>query len=121
MNKNEILDAISTMSVLDLSELISAIEEKFNVSAAAPVAVAAASGAAPVVEEQTEFDVVLTGVGESKIGVIKAVRALTGLGLKESKDLVESLPKPVKESIGKEEAEDVLKQLKEAGAACEIK
>ena len=124
MNKNEILDAISGMSVLDLSELVSAIEEKFNVSAAAPVAVVAAgaaAGAAPEVEEQTEFDVVVTSCGESKIAVIKAVRALTGLGLKESKDLVESLPKPVKEGLSKQEAEEVSKQLTEAGAACEIK
>ena len=125
MNKQEILDSISGMSVLELSELVSAIEEKFNVSAAAPVAVAAAApGAgsdAPAAEEKTEFDVVLTGVGESKINVIKAVRAITGLGLKESKDLVSDTPKPIKEKVSKAESEDIVKQLTEAGATCEVK
>lgn len=122
MNKQEILDSISSMSVLELSELVSAIEEKFNVSAAAPVAVAAAPAAAgPAAEEQTEFDVVLTGAGESKINVIKAIRAITGLGLKESKDMVGEVPKAVKEKVSKEEAEEIAKKLSEAGATCEIK
>lgn len=122
--KEEILDSIAAMSVLDLSELVSSIEEKFNVSAAAPVAVAAAAGgagAADAVAEQTEFDVILTEVGENKINVIKAVRALTGLGLKESKDLVTEAPKPVKEKVSKEEAEEAKKALAEAGATCEVK
>ena len=122
-SKEEILDSIASMSVLELSELVSAIEERFNVSAAAPVAVAAAAGggAAAAVEEQTEFDVILTGVGENKINVIKAVRTLTGLGLKESKDLVTEAPKPVKEKVSKEEAEEAKKALTEAGATCEVK
>ena len=124
MKKEEILDSIASMSVLDLSELVSAIEEKFNVSAAAPVAVAAAAaggGEAAAAEEQTEFDVILTGVGENKINVIKAVRALTGLGLKESKDLVTEAPKPIKEKVSKEEADEAAKALAEAGATCEVK
>ncbi|MBF2735614.1 MAG: 50S ribosomal protein L7/L12 [Betaproteobacteria bacterium AqS2] len=122
MNKQEILDSISSMSVLELSELVSAIEEKFNVSAAAPAAVAAAPAAAgPAAEEQTEFDVVLTGAGESKINVIKAIRAITGLGLKESKDMVGEVPKAVKEKVSKDEAEEIAKKLSEAGATCEIK
>ena len=123
MNKDEILDAISGMSVLELSDLVTAIEDKFNVSAAAPIAAAAAtaSNEEPAAKEQTEFDVVLTAVGESKINVIKAIRALTGLGLKESKDMVGETPKTVKEGISKDEAEAAAKQLAEAGATCEVK
>ena len=123
MNKDQILDAISEMSVLDLSELVSAIEDKFNVSAAAPVAAAAAVAVAEdsAVEEQTEFELVLTSAGENKINVIKAVRALTGLGLKESKDLVTEAPKAVKEGLSKEDAEEGAKQLTEAGATCEVR
>lgn len=124
MNKQEIIDSIASMSVLDLSELVKMIEEKFDVSAAAPVAVAAAA-AVPAgeaaAEEQTAFDVILSAAGGNKIAVIKAVRAITGLGLKESKDLVEGAPKPVKEGLAKEEAETVAKQLSEAGATCEVK
>ncbi|MEA3290799.1 MAG: 50S ribosomal protein L7/L12 [Pseudomonadota bacterium] len=125
LTKEEILDAIAEMSVLDLSDLIKDIEEKFDVSAAAAVAVAAAPGAAgdagDAAEEQTEFDVVLGNFGEKKVGVIKVVRALTGLGLKEAKDLVEGVPSTVKEGVTKDEAEDVKKQLEEAGATVEIK
>ena len=125
LTKEEILDAIAEMSVLDLSDLIKDIEEKFDVSAAAAVAVAAAPGAAgdagDAAEEQTEFDVVLGSFGAKKVGVIKVVRALTGLGLKEAKDLVEGVPSTVKESVTRDEAEDVKKQLEEAGATVEIK
>ena len=123
MNKDQILDSISSMSVLELSELVSAIEEKFNVSAAAPAAAvaAAAPADAPAAAEQTEFAVVLTAAGESTINVIKAVRAITGLGLKESKDLVSEAPKPVKEGVSKEEAEEISKKLTEAGATVEVK
>jgi len=122
LTKDEILDAVSEMSVMDLVDLISAIEEKFGVSAAAPVAVAVAGGdAGAAAEEQTEFDVILTSFGEKKVGVIKAVRAITGLGLKEAKDLVESAPAPVKEAVSKDEAEDVKKQLEEVGASVEVK
>ena len=127
LSKAEILDAIAGMTVLELSELIKDMEEKFGVSAAA-VAVAApgaaaggageASGGA---EEQTEFDVILTGAGANKVNTIKVVRAITGLGLKEAKDLVDGAPKPVKEGIAKAEAEDIKKQLVEAGAEAEIK
>ena len=123
LNKEEILDAIAGMSVLDLSELIKDMEEKFGVSAAAAVAVAApaAGGDAAAAEEKDEFDVILTGFGEKKVGVIKAVRAITGLGLKEAKDLVESAPAPVKEGIAKAEAEDFQKQIEEAGGSVELK
>lgn len=121
LSKEEILDAIAEMSVMDLVDLVSAVEEKFGVSAAAPVAVAAAGGEAAAVEEQTEFDVMLTSFGEKKVGVIKAVRGITGLGLKEAKDLVESAPVAVKEAVSKDEAEDVKKQLEEVGATAEIK
>jgi large subunit ribosomal protein L7/L12 len=119
----EVLDAISSMSVLELSQLIKDMEEKFGVSAAAAtVAVAApAAGAAPAAEEQTEFTVLLTGAGDSKVNVIKVVRAVTGLGLKEAKDLVDGAPKPIKEAISKKDAEDLLKQLTDAGAKAEIK
>jgi large subunit ribosomal protein L7/L12 len=120
----EILDKIASMTVLELSELIKAMEEKFGVSAAAAVAVAApAAGAAPAaaVEEQTEFTVVLATVGENKVNVIKAVRELTGLGLKEAKDLVDGAPKPVKEAVSKADAEAAKKKLEEAGAKVEVK
>jgi len=121
--KAEILDAISGMTVLELSELIKEMEEKFGVSAAAAaVAVAAApAAAAAAAEEKTEFDVILTNSGESKVNVIKVVRAITGLGLKEAKDLVDGAPKAVKEGIAKAEADDIAKQLVEAGAKVEVK
>jgi large subunit ribosomal protein L7/L12 len=121
----EVLDAISGMSVLELSQLIKDMEEKFGVSAAAAtvaVAAPAAGGAAAAaVEEQTEFTVLLTGAGDNKVNVIKVVRAVTGLGLKEAKDLVDGAPKPVKEGISKKDAEDLLKQLTDAGGKAEIK
>jgi len=124
--KAEILDAISNMSVLELSELIKEMEDKFGVSAAAaavavaaPAAGGAAAGAAA--EEKTEFDVVLASIGDNKVSVIKAVRAITGLGLKEAKDLVDGAPKPVKEGVSKQEADDIKKQLEEAGASVEMK
>ena len=122
--KADILDAIAGMTVLELSELIKTMEEKFGVSAAAAVAVAAAgggAGAAAVVEEKTEFTVMLTATGESKVNVIKAVRELTGLGLKEAKDLVDGAPKAVKEGIPKAEADAAAKKLTDAGAKVEIK
>ena len=125
LSKAEILDAIASMSVLDLSELIKEMEEKFGVSAAATavaVAAPAAGGAAPAAaEEKTEFDVILTAAGDNKVNVIKAVRELTALGLKEAKDLVDGAPKPVKEGICKADAEAALKKLTEAGAKAEIK
>ena len=123
VSKDEILESIAQMSVLDLSVLIKQMEEKFGVSAAAAVAMAApaAGGAAAVVEEKDSFDVVLTAVGENKVGVIKAVRALTSLGLKEAKDLVESAPATVKEAVAKADAESMKKQLEEAGAKVELK
>jgi large subunit ribosomal protein L7/L12 len=121
--QTEILDKISSMTVLELSELIKAMEDKFGVSAAAAVAVAApaAAAAAPAAEEQTEFTVVLAAIGENKVNVIKAVRELTGLGLKEAKDLVDGAPKPVKEGVAKADAEAAKKKLEEAGAKVEIK
>ncbi len=123
VSKEDILESISNMTVIEVVDLISAMEEKFGVSAAAAVAAApaAAGGEAEVAEEQTEFDVVLTSFGENKVGVIKAVRALTGLGLKDAKQLVESAPVPVKEGANKDEAEDIKKQLEEAGATVELK
>ena len=129
LGKDEILDAISNMTVLELSDLVKAVEEKFGVTAAAPVAVAAAApaaggdgaAAAGGAEEKTEFDAVLTEVGANKILVIKAVRELTGLGLKEAKDLVDAAPKAVKEGATKEEAEQVKEKLAEAGATVEVK
>ncbi|PKM21322.1 MAG: 50S ribosomal protein L7/L12 [Gammaproteobacteria bacterium HGW-Gammaproteobacteria-14] len=121
LSKEDILNAVAEMSVLDLVELISAFEEKFNVSAAA-VAVAAGPGAAAAaVEEQTEFNVMLTGFGDKKVGVIKAVREATGLGLKEAKDLVESAPSAVKEGVSKAEAEELKKKIEEAGGSVELK
>ena len=121
--QTEILDKISSMSVLELSELIKAMEDKFGVSAAAAVAVAGpAAGPAPAAaEEQTEFTVVLASFGENKVNVIKAVRELTGLGLKEAKDLVDGAPKPVKEGVSKADAEAARKKLEDAGAKAEVK
>lgn len=123
LSKVEVLDAIAEMSVLDLSELIKDMEEKFGVSASAAVAVAAAPAAdgAAAEEEKDEFDVILTSFGDKKVPVIKAVRAITGLGLKEAKDLVESAPVPVKEAVAKAEAEDLKKQIEEAGGSVEFK
>jgi large subunit ribosomal protein L7/L12 len=124
MSKEDILEAIANMSVMEVVELISAMEEKFGVTAAAAVAVAgpAAGGDdAAAAEEQTEFDVVLGGFGDNKVAVIKAVRALTGLGLKEAKEAVESAPSTLKEGISKEEAEEAKKSLEEAGATVELK
>jgi ribosomal protein L7/L12 len=122
MSKEQILEAIKNMTVLELNDLVKAIEEEFGVTAAAPVAViggAAAGGEAAA--EQTEFDVILANAGASKINVIKVVREITGLGLKEAKDLVDNAPKPIKEKIGKEEAEEIKKKLEEAGATVEVK
>jgi large subunit ribosomal protein L7/L12 len=124
LTNEEIIEAISSKTVLELSELVKAIEQKFDVKAAAPVAVAAApaaGAAAEAAEEKTEFDVVLKEAGAKKIQVIKVVRALTGLGLKEAKDLVEAAPKTVKEGVPKDEAENARKQLEEVGAAVEVK
>ena len=124
MSREEILSAISELSVLELSELINDMEEKFGVSAVAAVAVAAPAAAAADaggVEEQTEFDVVLSSFGEKKVAVIKAVRAITSLGLKEAKDLVESAPAPIKEGVAKDEAEELKKQLEDAGGTVEVK
>ena len=125
VSKEDILEAISKMSVMEVVELISDMEEKFGVSAAAPVAVAAAPGAAAggeaAAEEKTEFDVVLKSFGSNKVAVIKAVRAMTGLGLKEAKDLVESAPSTVKEGVSKADSEQMKKQLEEAGASVEVK
>ena len=123
LSNEDILNAIADMSVMDVVDLVSAMEDKFGVSAAAvataPVAVAAETGTAA--EEKTEFDVVLTSFGDKKVAVIKAVRTITGLGLKEAKDLVESAPAPIKEGASKAEAEDIQKQLEEAGASVELK
>lgn len=125
ITKADVISFIENMSVLELSELVKELEEKFGVSAAAPaVAVAAAAapaGAAEAAEEKTEFDVILKAAGANKIGVIKVVRALTGLGLKEAKDLVDGAPQPVKNGVSKDEAEDAKKQLVEAGAEVEVK
>jgi large subunit ribosomal protein L7/L12 len=129
LDKDQILEAIDTMTVLELSELVKAFEERYGVTAAAPVAVAAApaagdggaAGGAAAAEEQTEFDAVLTEVGANKILVIKAVRELTGLGLKEAKDLVDAAPKAVREGVTREEAEQAKEKLSEAGATVEVK
>jgi large subunit ribosomal protein L7/L12 len=126
VSKEDVIEFIANMTVLDLSELIKELEEKFGVSAAAPVAMMAAGAgggeaAAPQAEEKTEFDVILTSAGDKKIQVIKEVRAITGLGLKDAKDLVDGAPKPVKEGIAKEEAEKIKAQLEEAGAQVELK
>lgn len=120
MTIEQILEAIENMKVLELNELVKAAEEKFGVSASAPVAVGGAVAGAAV-EEQTEFDVILTGPGASKINVIKAVREITGLGLKEAKELVDNAPKPVKEAVAKEEADALKAKLEEAGASVEVK
>ena len=123
-SKEEILDAISNMTVMEIVDLVKMMEEKFGVTAAAPVAMAAVAGtaaAAPVVEEQTEFTVTMTSFGANKVGVIKVIREITGLGLKEAKDLVEGVPSLVKESIPKADADAIKKKLEEAGAAAEIK
>jgi len=123
-NKEEILDAISNMTVMEIVDLVKMMEDKFGVTAAAPVAMVAAGGAAaaaPVVEEQTEFTVTMTSFGANKVGVIKVIREITGLGLKEAKDLVEGVPSLVKESIPKADADALKKKLEEAGAAAEIK
>ena len=125
ISKDEVLDAISEMSVLEVVDLVSAMEEKFGVSAAAPVAVAAVpangAGDAAAEEEQTEFDVILAGIGEKKVNVIKAVRAITALGLKEAKALVDEAPNPVKEGVSKDEADEIRTKLEEAGATVEVK
>ena len=125
VSKEEILETISNMSVMEVVDLIEAMEEKFGVTAAsvaaAPVAVAGGGQEAAAAEEKTDFDVMLTSFGSSKVGVIKVVRAVTGLGLKEAKDLVEGVPATVKESVPKDEAENILNQLKEAGAEAELK
>ena len=123
VSQEEMLDTISAMSVMEVVELISAMEEKFGVTAAVAVAAAgpAADGGGAAAEEQTEFDVVLTSFGEAKVGVIKAVRAATGLGLKEAKDLVESAPAPIKEGASKDEAAELKKALEEAGGSVELK
>ncbi|GAB4274158.1 50S ribosomal protein L7/L12 [Thermincola ferriacetica] len=123
---NEILEAVKGLTVLELAELVKAFEEEFGVTAAAPVAVAAAApaatgGAAAAAEEKTEFDVILASAGDKKINVIKVVREITGLGLKEAKELVDGAPKPVKEKVGKEEAESIKAKLEEAGATVELK
>lgn len=124
VSKEDILESIANMSVMEVVDLISAMEEKFGVSAAAAVAAAPAAaggGEAAAAEEKTEFDVVMTSFGSNKVAVIKAVRGITGLGLKEAKDMVEGAPSPVKEGASKEEAEDIKKQLEEAGASVEVK
>jgi large subunit ribosomal protein L7/L12 len=124
VSKEDVIEFISSMSVLELSELVKELEDKFGVSAAAPVAVAAAPGGTESqaeAQEKTEFDVILSAIGDKKIQVIKTIRAITGLGLKEAKALVDEAPKPVKEGISKEESADLQKQLEEAGATVEIK
>jgi large subunit ribosomal protein L7/L12 len=124
VSKEDVIEFISNMSVLELSELVKELEDKFGVSAAAPMAVAAAPAAGPAeaaAEEKTEFDVILSDVGDKKIQVIKAIRAITGLGLKEAKAVVDEAPKPIKEGVSKEEAEDIKKQMEEAGATVEVK
>jgi len=123
MTKEQIIEAIKGMSVLELNELVKAIEAEFGVTAAAPMVVAGGGGAAAAeaAQEQTEFDVVLANAGASKINVIKIVREITGLGLKEAKDLVDNAPKPIKEKVGKEEAEKIKAQLEGAGATVEVK
>ena len=121
MKKEEILDAVAQMSVMDVVELVEAMEKKFNVSVAAVAVAAPTAGAAPAAEEKTDFNVILTNFGANKVGVIKVVREITGLGLKEAKALVEEAPKPVKEGVPAAEAETIKKQLEEAGASVEVK
>ncbi|MBD8027243.1 50S ribosomal protein L7/L12 [Ureibacillus sp. Re31] len=120
MNKDQILEAIKAMTVLELNDLVKAIEEEFGVTAAAPVAVVGGAGAAAA-EEKTEFDVVLASAGDQKIKVIKVVREITGLGLKEAKEVVDNAPKPLKEGVSKEEAEEIKAKLEEVGASIEVK
>jgi len=125
LSNEELIEELSNKPIMEVVELVKALEEKWGVSAAAPVAVAAAGGAAPeaggAAEEQTEFDVIMTSFGGNKVAVIKAVRTITGLGLKEAKDLVEGAPAPIKEGVSKDEAEEVKKQLEAAGASVEVK
>ncbi|EGL54779.1 MULTISPECIES: 50S ribosomal protein L7/L12 [Methylophaga] len=121
VSKDDILEAISNMTVVEIVDLIEAMEEKFGVTAAAPVAAVAAAPAAAAAEEQSEFNVVMTSFGDNKVAVIKVIRGITGLGLKEAKDMVEGVPATVKEGVEKAEAEDVVKQLTEAGATAELK
>ena len=121
MTKEDIINAIKEMSVLELNDLVKAIEEEFGVTAAAPVAVAGAAGGEGAAEEKSEFDVVLENAGASKIKVIKVVREITGLGLKDAKELVDSAPKAIKEGVAKEEAEEMKEKLEEAGAKVELK
>ena len=121
ITKDQILEAVANMSVMDICDLVSAMEEKFGVSAAAAVAVAGAAAAAEAVEEKTEFDVVMKDIGANKINVIKVIRTITGLGLKEAKDMVESAPVTVKEGVSKDDAASIKKQLEEAGATVETK
>jgi large subunit ribosomal protein L7/L12 len=121
LSKDEILDAIANMSVMDVCNLVSAMEEKFGVSAAAAVAVAGPAVAAEAAEEKTEFNVIMTGFGANKIAVIKVIREITGLGLKEAKDLVEAVPSAIKEGVSKAEAADLKKKLEEAGATVDVK
>lgn len=124
VSKEDILNAVADMSVMDVVDLVKMMEEKFDVSAAAvaaPMMMAGAAGDAGAAEEKTEFDVVMTSFGSNKVAVIKAIRGITGLGLKEAKELVEGAPSPVKEGVSKDEAEDVKKQLEEAGASVEVK
>jgi large subunit ribosomal protein L7/L12 len=118
---NNIIEEIKSLTILELSELVKAVEAEFGVSAAAPVGVVAAGPAAPAAEEKTEFDVILAGFGSNKLGVIKAIREITGLGLKEAKEMVEGAPKAVKEGVSKDEAEALKKSLEEAGATVELK
>jgi len=124
ISNEELIEALSSKSIMEIVELVSALEDKWGVSAAAPVAVAAAGpagDAAAAAEEKTEFDVVMSSFGSNKVAVIKVVRGLTGLGLKEAKDLVEGAPSPIKEGVSKDEAADIKKQLEEAGASVEVK
>jgi large subunit ribosomal protein L7/L12 len=124
ISNEELIEALSSKSIMEIVELVSALEDKWGVSAAAPVAIAAAGpagDAAAAAEEKTEFDVVLSSFGSNKVAVIKVVRGLTGLGLKEAKDLVEGAPSPIKEGVSKDEAADIKKQLEEAGASVEVK
>ncbi|WP_077615894.1 50S ribosomal protein L7/L12 [Caenibacillus caldisaponilyticus] len=121
MTKEEIISAIKEMTVLELNDLVKAIEEEFGVTAAAPVAIQGVAGGEAAAEEKTEFDVILADAGATKIKVIKVVREITGLGLKEAKDLVDNAPKPIKEGVGKEEAEEIKAKLEEVGASVELK
>ena len=124
VTRDEIIEALKAMPALELAELVTELEEVFGVSAAAPMAVVAgapAGGDAPAADEKTEFDVILEGFGDNKIAVIKAVRGITGLGLKEAKELVEGAPKPVAEGVAKDKAEEMKKELEDAGAACTLK